>query len=152
MEHPNFPIEELETYLHTKTESDDDINFGIAYVRKNYHKNQNLDEYLIDQDSISNYIANNQWILSRKTLKIASATLSASVISIFAAITGAILSLVSLVRTCDSKETPERTEQKPTSETITAIEAEAVPVEYQIIPTVSEDSLQSAPIDTLVTE
>lgn len=60
MEFPNFPINELEDYLKAKTKSADDINFGLAYVRKNFIKNQNLDEYLIDQNSISNFISMQQ--------------------------------------------------------------------------------------------
>ena len=63
MAFPNFPINELEDYLKTKTKSIDDINFGLAYVRKNFVQNQNLDEYLIDQNSISNYIS----ILQKRT-------------------------------------------------------------------------------------
>lgn len=60
MEHPNFPLNEIEEYLQKKQLPKDDINFGIAYVKKNFIKSKDLDEYLIDQSSITGYLTHKQ--------------------------------------------------------------------------------------------
>ncbi|MBR5632042.1 MAG: hypothetical protein IKW82_10415 [Bacteroidales bacterium] len=56
MEHFNFPLNELKDYLEQNQFSEDDINFGIAYVKKNFIKSKDLDEYLIDQSSITGFL------------------------------------------------------------------------------------------------
>ena len=90
MDFPNFPINELEDYLRKKTNSKDDINFGLAYVRRTFIKNQHLDEYLIDQSSISNYItlkqnqiAHRNYIISTYTFFVALFTLVITILSLF---------------------------------------------------------------------
>lgn len=56
MKHFNFQLNELKDYLEQKQFSEDDINFGIAYVKKNFIKSKDLDEYLIDQSSITGFL------------------------------------------------------------------------------------------------
>ena len=72
MKNPNFQINDLEKHLKKIAESEDDINFCLAYVRKNFFKNRNTDEYLIDQDSISNLISHIQWKQAKRSFIISS--------------------------------------------------------------------------------
>lgn len=83
IKHPNFSIDELKDYLKkNKSLSDEDISFGIAYVKKNFIKSRELDEYLIDQDSITGYLTNKQLKKTTKANIIAIITLVLTIFSV----------------------------------------------------------------------
>lgn len=80
---PSFHIDNLKYYLKKKGAKYDDINFGLAYVERCFIKNEYLNEYLIDPNSIANYLSNRQRILSIKafifTIIISTTTLAVSI-------------------------------------------------------------------------
>lgn len=149
MENPNFSIEELENFLHGKTDSEDDIHFGLAYVRINFHKNKNLDEYLIDQDSISNLISNEQWTISIRTWRITKATLIVSIVALAISILNSLFNLSLRDLFFPHREDKEMGPvQQSTAKKVITIDSEIDSSEYQLVPPVPLDTLQLIPIDT----
>lgn len=89
MDHPNFSLFELEEFLKgklfKKQLSEEDINFGIAYVKKNFIKSKDLDEYLIDQSSITGFLTHKQNEIARRTNRVAILSLIVASLSLIVA-------------------------------------------------------------------
>lgn len=86
MAHPNFSLDELENYLKRKEMSKGNINFGIAYVKKNFIKSKDLDEYLIDQSSITGFLTYEQNKIARRSMLIALISMIIAFLSFIVAI------------------------------------------------------------------
>ena len=91
MEHFNFPLNELKEYLVNNQFSNDDINFGIAYVKKNFIKSKDLDEYIIDQSSITGYLTFEQNKIAKRSM----------VIALLSLIISLIIAVGSLIKNCN---------------------------------------------------
>ena len=116
MNNPSFPIVDLKKHLENCNKkkrkkyrySEDDINFGLAYVRTNYYKNQNTDEYLIDQDSISNYISLKQNQIAQKSWRV---SLLALIVSSFSFAVASLSSLPAFIEWFSSYVENSRTKE-----------------------------------------
>lgn len=90
MAHPDFSLYELEEFLESKPFrkqlTREDINFGIAYVEKNFIKSKDLDEYLIDQNSITGFLTHKQNKIARESMIIAILSLIVAILSLIVAL------------------------------------------------------------------
>lgn len=86
MDHPNFSLNELEKFLEGKPLLEEDINFGKSYVEKNFIKSKDLDEYLIDQNSITGFLTHKQNKIARGSMIIAILSLIVAILSLIVAL------------------------------------------------------------------